>query len=144
MAFRWRADEGPTFNAGVVPVDYRQVNKAAGLLLLTTYGQYLYLWPVAYDNLPCVKPRGATPIANQRPLIYPTSQGTRRALSQYFRKVRAISQHWLGSCVNFYGIWTSIARKPYIFVFFRGSGPPVSPSGSAHVVLITTKLIRRR
>ena len=30
-------------DGNVVPVDYRQVNKAAGLLLLTTYGQYLYL-----------------------------------------------------------------------------------------------------
>ena len=39
----------------------------------------------------------------------------------------------------FYGIWTSIEKKNYIFVIFQGgggggggSGPPVPPSGSAH------------
>ena len=33
----------------------------------------------------------------------------------------------------FQGIQTCIARKPYIFVIFQwGSGPPVSPSGSAY------------
>ena len=42
----------------------------------------------------------------------------------------------------FYGIWTSIDKKNYIFVIFQGggggggggggSGPPVPPSGSAH------------
>ena len=39
---------------------------------------------------------------------------------------------WLGSLVIFQGIRTSIAKKPYIFVIFRGgggggSGPPVPP-----------------
>ena len=29
---------------------------------------------------------------------------------------------WLGSFVIFQGIWTSIAKKPYIFVIFRGGG----------------------
>ena len=29
-------------------------------------------------------------------------------------------------------IWTSIAKKPYIFVFFQGGLDPLSPSGSAH------------
>ena len=48
----------------VVPVDCRYVDKAAGLPLLTTYGQQLYLLPVADDNHPCVEPRGATPIAD--------------------------------------------------------------------------------
>ena len=40
-----------------------------------------------------VKPRGATPIADKRHLINPTSEETRRALTPYFRKVRALSQH---------------------------------------------------
>ena len=34
---------------------------------------------------------------------------------------------WLGSFVIFQGIRTSIAKKPYIFVIFRGFGPPVFP-----------------
>ena len=35
---------------------------------------------------------------------------------------------WLGSLVNFQGMRTSIARKPYIFVIFqRGSGPSCLP-----------------
>ena len=39
---------------------------------------------------------------------------------------------WLFSFVIFQGIWTSIAKKPYISVIFqRGSGPPVPPSGYA-------------
>ena len=37
---------------------------------------------------------------------------------------------WLGSFVNFQGIRTSIAKKPYCFVIFQ-MGP--APSGSAHV-----------
>ena len=40
---------------------------------------------------------------------------------------------WLG----FQRFWTSIAMKPYIFTFFSGeggSGPPVPPSGSAHIL----------
>ena len=45
---------------------------------------------------------------------------------------------WLGSFVIFQRIQTSIAKKPYIFVIFQGWGggsrPPVSPSGSAHVI----------
>ena len=41
---------------------------------------------------------------------------------------------WLGRFVIFQEIRTSITRKPYNFVIFqRGSGPPVPPSGSAHV-----------
>ena len=40
----------------------------------------------------------------------------------------------LGSCVILQGIRTSIVQKPYICVIFQGgSGPPVPPSGSAHV-----------
>ena len=31
---------------------------------------------------------------------------------------------WLGSCVVFQGIRTSIAKKPYIFVNFHGGGGP--------------------
>ena len=46
-----------------------------------------------------------------------------------------LAQHWmlakLESFVVLQGIRTNIAKKPYIFVI--GSGPPVSPSGSAHV-----------
>ena len=37
---------------------------------------------------------------------------------------------WLGSFVIFQGIWTSIAKKPYIFVILQGrgwSGPPPPP-----------------
>ena len=37
----------------------------------------------------------------------------------------------------FQGIWTCVSRKPYIFVIFQsggGSGPPVPPSGTAHVL----------
>ena len=35
------------------------------------------------------------------------------------------------------GIRTSIAKKPYIFVIFRGvSVPPVPPSGSAHGITV--------
>ena len=37
---------------------------------------------------------------------------------------------WLGSFVIFQGIWTSIAKKPYIFVLFQGGrgGPdPLFP-----------------
>ena len=36
---------------------------------------------------------------------------------------------WLGSFVIFYGIPTSIAKKSYISVIFRGVRTPVSPSG---------------
>ena len=41
---------------------------------------------------------------------------------------------WPGSFVIFQGIWTSVDKKPYTFVFFQwGSEPPVLlPSGSAH------------
>ena len=41
---------------------------------------------------------------------------------------------WLGSFVIFQGIRTSIAKKTYIFVIFRGTGPPAPPppSVSAH------------
>ena len=35
---------------------------------------------------------------------------------------------WLGSFLIYQGIWTSIAKKPYIFVIFQvGSGPPAAP-----------------
>ena len=34
---------------------------------------------------------------------------------------------WLGSFVIFQGIWTSIAKKPYIFVIFQGGPDPLSP-----------------
>ena len=40
----------------------------------------------------------------------------------------------LVSFVVLQGIRTNIAKKPYIFVI--GSGPPVSPSGSAHVYVL--------
>ena len=40
---------------------------------------------------------------------------------------------WLVSFVVLQGIRTNNAKKPYIFVI--GSGPPVSPSVSAHVYL---------
>ena len=45
-------------------------------------------------------------------------------------------ESWLGSFVVFKGTWTSIAKKRYIFVIFQGggSGPPVPPCGSAHVI----------
>ena len=45
---------------------------------------------------------------------------------------------WPGSFVIFQRIWTSIAKKPYIFVILQGgSGPPCPPppSGSAHALL---------
>ena len=32
----------------------------------------------------------------------------------------------------FQGIWSSITKKPYIFVIFQGGQNPVPPSGSAH------------
>ena len=44
-------------------------------------------------------------------------------------------ERWLGSLVIFQGIWTRIAKKPYIFVIFQGGGgvrTPVPPSGSVH------------
>ena len=38
---------------------------------------------------------------------------------------------WLGSLVNFQGIWTSITKEPYSFVIFQwgggGSVPPLDP-----------------
>ena len=35
----------------------------------------------------------------------------------------------------FPGIWTRIAKKPYIFVIFQeGVWPPVPPTGSTHAV----------
>ena len=34
---------------------------------------------------------------------------------------------WLGSFVIFQGIRTSIAKKPYIFVIFKGGPEPLSP-----------------
>ena len=40
---------------------------------------------------------------------------------------------WLVSFVILQGIRTNNAKKPYIFMI--GSGPPVSPSVSAHVYL---------
>ena len=40
-------------------------------------------------------------------------------------------EFWLGSLVIFQGIRTSIAKKHYILLFFRGDGTPVPPSGSA-------------
>ena len=45
----------------------------------------------------------------------------------------------LGSFVIFQGIWTSIAKKPFIFVIFQGGGgdlDPCPPSGSAHDRLV--------
>ena len=59
-----------------------------------------------------MKPRGATPIANKRPLINPTSEETRRVLTPYFRKVRALSQH-LATRMGFkdgvlYYSWTNV------------------------------------
>ena len=49
-----------------------------------------------------------------------------------FAGVRMMPQHgcWLGSFVIFQGIWTSSAKKPYIFVIFQGgggSGPHAPP-----------------
>ena len=42
---------------------------------------------------------------------------------------------WLGSFKTFQGTRNRIAQKPCRFVIFQcGSGPPVSHSGSAHVV----------
>ena len=43
-------------------------------------------------------------------------------------------EYWLGIFVIFQEIWTSIAKKHYIFVIFQGwgSGPPASPSWSAN------------
>ena len=43
-----------------------------------------------------------------------------------------ITECWLGSFVVLQGIQTSIAKRPYIFVIFQGSGPPIPLSGSAH------------
>ena len=34
---------------------------------------------------------------------------------------------WLGNFVIFQGIWTSIAKKPYIFVMFQGGLDPLFP-----------------
>ena len=43
---------------------------------------------------------------------------------------------WLGSFVIFQGIWTSIAKKPFIFVIFqRGSRPPVPPLDPHKMIL---------
>ena len=40
----------------------------------------------------------------------------------------------LGSFMNFWVIWTSIAKKPYIFVIFQWGPDSLSrPSGSTHV-----------
>ena len=43
------------------------------------------------------------------------------------------------SFVNFQGILTGIAKKPYIFVIFQGADP-LSPSGSAHAKRVTHSL----
>ena len=42
----------------------------------------------------------------------------------------------LGSILVFQEIWTSITKKPYSFVIFKGGGGGwcPAPSGSAHVV----------
>ena len=37
---------------------------------------------------------------------------------------------WFGSFAIFQGIWTKIAKKPYIFVIFQGP----APSGSMHLL----------
>ena len=43
---------------------------------------------------------------------------------------------WLGSFLNVQCSWTSIAKKRYMFMIFRGGGggcpDPLSPSGFAH------------
>ena len=39
---------------------------------------------------------------------------------------------WLESFVRLQGIRTNIAKKPYIFVIFKGGPDPCPPSGSAH------------
>ena len=49
---------------------------------------------------------------------------------------RAI-EFWFRSFVIFKGIWTSIAKEPYILVIFQGGSRPhipPTPSGSAHVM----------
>ena len=60
---------------------------------------------------------------------------------------------WLGSFVIFQGIWTSIAKKPFIFVIFQGWGGPdplssplwmstcilICPSQSEHVVHVDSQ-----
>ena len=39
---------------------------------------------------------------------------------------------WLKISLIFQGIRSIIVMKPYSFVFLKGSGPPCTPSGSAH------------
>ena len=68
----------------------------------------------------------------------PSSARQRNAISMAFRW-RAYDGQTLNAglvAVIFYGIWTSIAKKPYIFVIFQSVGgvrTPCPPSGSAHV-----------
>ena len=61
--------------------------------------------------------------------------------SKYHYKRAIIIECWLGSFVVFKRIWISIAKKPYIFVIFRGGGvrtPAPPPSGSAHALASST------
>ena len=69
----------------------------------------------------------------------PSSTHQRNAISMAFRwraDVGPTLSAGLVACVDFQGIRTSIAKKPYIFVIFQGggSGPPVPHPGSAHEV----------
>ena len=60
---------------------------------------------------------------------YPLKAGNHKPASElplkwHFAGVPMMAQHYMlaWSCVNFHGIWTNIARKSYIFVFFQGGG----------------------
>ena len=47
----------------------------------------------------------------------------------------------LAAC-DFQGIQTSISRKPFKFVIFQGGSDPLSPSGSAHAVLLSSLVLK--
>ena len=56
---------------------------------------------------------------------------------------RPAIEFWLGRFVIFQGIWTSISKKPHIFVIFQewgGPDPWPRPSGSTHEVPASHKL----
>ena len=84
---------------------------------------------------------------NTTTLSGPPPASQRNAIYMVFRWRADDCPSWNAGSVplGFQGVRTSIAKIPYIIVIVRGggSGPPVPPSGSAHVVYQFNKVARR-
>ena len=108
---------------------------------LTTFF-FLFVWSMS---------EGGSKYHLTRAILGPLAKRHINGVSRAWRRWPNI-ECWLGSFVIFQGIWTSIAKKPYIFVIFHGGGvrtpwpppphldPPIIEKLDSNVIRTTLKL----